>query len=208
MNPEFAIGLMCPSASARRPERKLPPVHSIPLASGRSAMTGREMRKNKFHRFRPRKSRVRPWGRGVRRFGWGTFRLTTIGIAFAGLIGVSGWQFVAGSKGSTDQFSCTAVRVIDGDTFVCDGRRVRLQGIDAPELAGHCRPGRQCTPGDGPASTESLARLVSWNTVQCRPVDVDAYGRTVARCTAGKRDLSCAQLDADHAVRRYGVIFC
>ncbi|WP_292632828.1 thermonuclease family protein [Novosphingobium sp. 28-62-57] len=166
------------------------------------------MRKNNVHQFRPRRNRRLPSAKVARRFSWGTARLATLGIAFAGLLGASGWHLLAGSKGSADQFRCTTVRVIDGDTFACDGRRIRLQGIDAPELAGHCRPGRQCTPGDGAASSESLARLVQWNAVQCRAVDVDSYGRTVARCTAGKKDLSCAQLDAGQAVRRYGMIAC
>lgn len=166
------------------------------------------MRKNKVHDFRPRRSRRLPSAKGARWSGWGTVRLTALGIAFVGLLGASGWHLLAGSTDSADQFRCTTVRVIDGDTFACDGRRIRLQGIDAPELAGHCRPGRQCTPGDGPASSESLARLVQWNAVQCRAVDVDSYGRTVARCTAGGKDLSCAQLVAGQAVRRYARIAC
>lgn len=166
------------------------------------------MRNRKPVRFPPSKRRWQPPRKRSRRFGWGTFRLSALALLFVGLASGSGWQWLSAGKGNADQFQCASVRVIDGDTFDCDGRRVRLQGIDAPELAGHCRPGRQCTPGDGVASTESLARLVAWNSVQCRPVDIDVYGRTVARCTAGKNDLSCAQLDAGQAVRRYGGIIC
>src|SRR3546814_4753345 len=29
--------------------------------------------------------------------------------------------------------------VVDGDTLRCGGTRIRLQGIDAPEMPGHCR---------------------------------------------------------------------
>lgn len=50
----------------------------------------------------------------------------------------------------------TNCRVVDGDTLRCDGGRVRLLGIDAPELPGHCAPNRDCAPGDAFESTESL----------------------------------------------------
>lgn len=153
-------------------------------------------------------SKPRPVRIAKRRLGWGTVRLIGIGAVFVALIGVAGWGWRTDRSASSEIFQCKAVEVIDGDTFRCDGRRIRLQGIDAPELAGHCRPGRHCTPGDGIASTESLSRLIAWKTVECEPIDVDNYGRTVARCFAGQKDLSCAQLEARHAVRRYGSIIC
>lgn len=167
-------------------------------------------RMGNVHHFRrpPRnRGRKQPRKPPPRRFGWGSLRLVALGIGFTGLAGVTGWQ--AMSRTDADgTFQCEGVRVIDGDTFDCGGRRIRLQGIDAPEMAGHCRPGRECAPGDPIASTENLSRLVAWSAVQCRPVDVDAYGRTVARCTTGEKDLSCAQLDAGQAIRRYAEISC
>jgi endonuclease YncB( thermonuclease family) len=38
--------------------------------------------------------------------------------------------------------------VTDGDTIRCNGERIRLLGIDTPELPGHCRKGRDCVSGD------------------------------------------------------------
>ncbi|MBA4087300.1 MAG: nuclease [Novosphingobium sp.] len=113
-----------------------------------------------------------------------------------------------GTAKSGDTFECSSVNVLDGDTFDCGSTRVRLQGIDAPELEGHCRPGRECAPGDPVASTDNLRRLATRNSVQCRKADTDAYGRTVARCTAGETDLSCAQIQAGYAIRRYALIMC
>jgi len=107
-----------------------------------------------------------------------------------------------------DQFSCPSVRVVDGDTLRCGDRRVRLQGIDAPEMPGHCRRGRQCTPGDPVASTRHLESLVGRGPLTCRATDTDRYGRTVARCYVGDADLSCEQVRTGHAVQRYAPIWC
>lgn len=111
-------------------------------------------------------------------------------------------------ENANSDFSCRSVVVVDGDTFRCDGERIRLQGIDAPELDGHCTPGRQCTPGDPVASTDHLRTLVARGATECRKTDIDGYGRTVARCTSGGADLSCEQVRSGHAVLRYAPISC
>lgn len=109
--------------------------------------------------------------------------------------------------------ACPSVRVIDGDTLVCGAEHVRLQGIDAPEVPGHCRVGRVCAPGDPAASTANLRRLVARGMVECRGSARDTYGRTIGRCSvvlgsAGGIDLSCAQLAGGFAIRRYAAIRC
>lgn len=194
----------------------MPPIWPCTLAARRLETEVIRMRKNHRPHLRavhasPRArlvSKPRPFRNFQRRPGWGTVRLVGLGAVLLALIGVTGWGWLADRSVGGKSFECKTVEVIDGDTFRCDGRRIRLQGIDAPELAGHCRPGRRCTPGDGIASSESLSRLVAWKAVQCEPINVDRYGRTVARCTAAAKDLSCAQLEAGQAVRRYGWITC
>lgn len=100
-----------------------------------------------------------------------------------------------------------ACTVVDGDTLRCtspgQGRnveRVRLIGIDAPELPGHCEGHRRCAPGDPWASKAALERLVSERLVQLDRQGVDHYGRTLAFARVGNIDLSCAQLAAGQAV--------
>jgi endonuclease YncB( thermonuclease family) len=97
---------------------------------------------------------------------------------------------------------------VDGDTLHCSGgRRIRLYGIDAPEMPGHCRDGRACTPGDPFAAQAQLRGLIR-GAVTCRTVETDRHGRSVARCESAGRDLSCFMLASGHAVRRHGVIWC
>jgi len=100
-------------------------------------------------------------------------------------------------------FACAVLYVTDGDTLRCrSGERVRLAGIDAPETAGHCRRGRVCTPGDPNRSKAALERLASRQTLSCRKVGT-SYNRVVAFCSVGGVDLSCAQVRAGQAVKRY-----
>lgn len=106
-----------------------------------------------------------------------------------------------------DAIACESPYVIDGDTLDCGGVRIRLAHIDAPEMPGHCRPGRKCTPGDPFAARDRLTALTR-GPVSCMPEDTDAYGRTVARCKGRDGDLSCAMVDGGFAVRRYGMLLC
>lgn len=107
-------------------------------------------------------------------------------------------------------FACPAPEHHDGDAIRCGskGRSMRLYGIDAPEMPGACRPGRQCTPGDPFASRDHLRALTAGRRVTCEEVDRDRYGRRVVRCLAGRVDLSCAMVRGGFAVERYGRLRC
>lgn len=111
------------------------------------------------------------------------------------------------SAGLTE-FTCSSVEVTDGDTFRCDDQRIRLVGIDAPELLGHCRQGRACVHGDPFASRQALANLLNAGTARCSKTDTDRYGRTIASCTVGSVNLSCELVRTGHAVKRYGGYPC
>ena len=106
-------------------------------------------------------------------------------------------------------FLCASRVAVDGDTLRCrDEGLVRLLAIDAPELPGHCRRGRQCTPGDPFASKANLERLIRRAAVQCSTSGRDRYRRILARCRAGPIDLSCAHIAAGFAVERYSKAHC
>jgi micrococcal nuclease len=89
--------------------------------------------------------------------------------------------------------------VTDGDTIRCNGERIRLLGIDAPELPGHCRKGRACVAGDPYASTQSLADALA-GTILISRAGQDRYGRTLATLFSDKGNLSCWQLKHGQAV--------
>lgn len=88
---------------------------------------------------------------------------------------------------------CHSPYVVDGDTIRCGPERVRLLGIDAPELH-DCPRNRVCVAGDPVASTLSLRRALTAGPVRYMMVKRDRYGRAVAVVTAGPLNLSCWQI--------------
>ena len=93
--------------------------------------------------------------------------------------------------------ACVAV---DGDTLRCGEQRIRLLGVDAPEMPGHCRRGRQCAPGDPDHSKIILADMINGHALEIDPVTTDRYGRTVAIVRINGRNLSCKLLAKGAAV--------
>lgn len=105
---------------------------------------------------------------------------------------------------------CERPWVSDGDTLSCRNlpARVRLIGIDAPELPGHCNPRRRCTPGNGAASKRVLIGMVRSGPLIVRPQGYDRYNRILARVSVNGADLSCAMIAKAAAVPRYTRISC
>lgn len=97
--------------------------------------------------------------------------------------------------------ACTAPSVHDGDTLRCGPQRIRLFGVDAPELR------RGQTPAE-PLAYEARDLLISLTRgrVGCRVVDHDRYRRNVARCWSdASPDINAALIRSGLATeyRRY-----
>ncbi|MCR9122843.1 MAG: thermonuclease family protein [Phyllobacteriaceae bacterium] len=81
-------------------------------------------------------------------------------------------------------------QIVDGDTLIVAGERVRLRGIDAPE---HDQP---CTDGEGTAhpcgrlAARHLAMLIDGGAVGCAGHDTDRYGRFLGVCRTGNEGSS------------------
>lgn len=102
-------------------------------------------------------------------------------------------------------YECAAPYVVDGDSIRCGRLRLRLLGIDAPELNGCPRHRRgQCAPGDPTASRRSLQRAVALGPIRYSVVSVDRFGRSVAMAWVGRQSLSCWQLKGHQALYKRG----
>jgi endonuclease YncB( thermonuclease family) len=124
--------------------------------------------------------------------------LILAGAAVLGtVVGIAPWR-AASAQTPVYAERVEGCRAIDGDTLDCRGERIRLLAIDAPELPGHCRQGRQCVAGDPAASTSSLSDALEGQLTIDR-VGEDRYGRTLARVAGRKGDLSCWQISRTHA---------
>ncbi|MCC5982642.1 MAG: thermonuclease family protein [Oceanicaulis sp.] len=96
---------------------------------------------------------------------------------------------LAGMMGaSSGPVASANVRVIDGDTIVLDGERIRIVGMDACELGQTMIvDGREWDCGE--AGRIRMVQLIGSNAVRCEGERRDVYGRRVARCFVGELDL-------------------
>jgi endonuclease YncB( thermonuclease family) len=81
-----------------------------------------------------------------------------------------------------------AAIAIDGDTLFRSGERMRLLGLDAPELGQTCTVDALPVPC-GRRAREALAALVK-DGVSCRSRSRDGYGRALVTCRTTVGDLS------------------
>lgn len=89
--------------------------------------------------------------------------------------------------------------IVDGDTIKLGKKRIRLHGIDAPELDQQCQLKEQII-ACGKISRHALIGFTVGALVQCDRIDIDRYGRDVSRCSAEGLDISSAMVRSGHAV--------
>ena len=113
-------------------------------------------------------------------------------VAFALAVGltISGSWAVGGR--SDDQLAnlVGVAKVVDGDTLVINGTRIRLEGIDAPEAGQTCKRRLLGAWACGTEATNALAHLVQDKQVRCEPRGLDKYGRTLAVCFLDQQDVN------------------
>jgi endonuclease YncB( thermonuclease family) len=96
-------------------------------------------------------------------------------------------------------------RVIDGDTIHIGDTKIRLHGIDAPEMKQTCRTSKGKEQMCGVLAKQALERLVKGQDVTCKGDTRDRYKRLIAVCYVGQLNIN-EQMVADGwalAYRRY-----
>lgn len=77
---------------------------------------------------------------------------------------------------------------LDGDTILLDLEKIRLIGMDAPELRQTCRRQGEVWPC-GVAARDALAGLIEGQALTCELSGRQSYGRALAVCRAAGVDI-------------------
>jgi len=97
-------------------------------------------------------------------------------------------------------------KVVDGDTIKINGIKIRLSGIDAPELKQRCtwKNGEYYLCGE---FSKSFLKFIENEEVKikCEYSNKDKYGRILGTCYKGKKDINSYMVERGAAVayKRY-----
>ena len=96
-------------------------------------------------------------------------------------------------------------RVVDGDTIHIGKTKIRLHGIDAPEMKQECYRVDGTPYRCGEAATDALRVLIGADPVRCEGDTLDRYKRLIAICYSGTADLNAEMVRQGWALayRRY-----
>ena len=100
------------------------------------------------------------------------------------------------------------LKVVDGDTIVLNGEKIRFSGIDTPELKQTCMQNNQ-EVGCGMSAKMLLTEKIGSNTLKCIREGKDAYKRTLAECFVNGESLSKFLVRSGYAFayRKYSTKF-
>ena len=100
------------------------------------------------------------------------------------------------------------LRVVDGDTIVLNGEKIRFTGIDTPELKQTCMQDDQ-EVACGMFAKMLLEEKIGNNMPKCISEDQDAYKRTLAECFVNGESLSKFLVRSGYAFafRKYSTKF-
>lgn len=90
--------------------------------------------------------------------------------------------------------------VIDGDTIRLAGQRIRLLGLDAPELGQPCLRASGTRFDCGAEAKLMLRELTSGHTISCAPKGKDRYDRVLATCLVKDTDLAWWMIAKGYAI--------
>jgi endonuclease YncB( thermonuclease family) len=91
-------------------------------------------------------------------------------------------------------------RVADGDSLERGGLRLRLYGIDAPELSQTCKDGQGTEYPCGTQARDALRDMVYGKDVTCKGRGEDKFGRLLAVCNADGAEINTEMVRQGWAV--------
>ena len=105
-------------------------------------------------------------------------------------------------------FDGRQISTADGDSFAVGGRKLRLDGIDAPEYRQTCNNADGAVWECGKAARASLDEMLRAPGLACDAAFQDQYSRSIATCSNARiPDLAAAQVTLGWAVsgEYYGI---
>ena len=101
-----------------------------------------------------------------------------------------------------------SLRVIDGDTIILNGEKIRFLGIDTPELKQTCLQGNE-EVGCGMFAKMLLVKKIGKKIPNCIGEKKDFYKRTLAECFVNGESLSKFLVRSGYAFayRKYSTKF-
>ncbi len=96
-------------------------------------------------------------------------------------------------------------KVTDGDTIIINQQRIRLHGIDAPEIKQKCMTKHSEQFLCGKDAKAYLGKLIGNNNVHCEGGVKDRYNRLIGICFVGQMNLNAEMVSAGWALayRKY-----
>lgn len=100
-------------------------------------------------------------------------------------------------------------RVVDADTVYLGNAKIRLEGVDAPEMEQVCLDADGAKWQCGVAARSALETHAGASPWTCRSSGSDRYGRILARCTVGGEDAGSWLVRSGHALafRKYSTAY-
>ena len=129
-----------------------------------------------------------------------------VAVTIAAVAALVGFGLSASAEILPGPVSARVLRVLDGDTFVAEIRvwfsqavveRVRIAGIDAPEIGTHARCAEEAEAAE--RSRQYLAGLLGRGPVELYQLRRDKYGRALALVVAHGIDVPARMIETGHA---------
>jgi len=100
------------------------------------------------------------------------------------------------------------IKIIDGDTIILNGEKIRFSGIDTPELKQTCLKDYQKV-ACGMTAKKLLVEKIGTATIECISEGKDTYKRTLAECFVNGESLSKFLVRSGYAFayRKYSTKF-